>query len=546
MIQFPNLYFKKNRDSLGCPYDFYPELGKYFSKSFTAFKILSDIKYLSFLVFLFASTIGTAKEAYYFEYSPLVTEAYEKIIALKLDEGRAMIDSIKLVEPNNLSVYHIENYIDFFTIFINEEIDEFEQLEKNKNSRLQMIQQGPQDSPYYLFSQAEIQLQWAISRLKFEEYFQAFTEVNRAYKQLEKNIAQFPSFKGSLKSLGIIHAIVGTIPENYKWVLKLIGRFDGTIAQGKLELEEAIAFSRTSNFIFKQETIVSYAFLLLHLDNKSDLAWETISDANLDIEQSPLACFAIANIAMRTGRSAEALEVLKQKPSGDKYLPFYYLDLLHGYAMLYSLDPNADIYIEHYLNNYRGVNLIKDAYQKLAWHFLIHGNEIAYKNNMRLCQIRGNTLIDSDKSAMKEAAKLITPNPTLLSARLLFDGGYYEEAKEMLMAKPVDGYREERNRLEYAYRLGRINHALKDLPEAISNYNYSIAFGRNAPYFYACNAALQCGIIYEKLEDYKEAKRYFDLCLKMDPEDYKTSLHQKAQAGLNRLADKRAVRDGRL
>lgn len=501
----------------------------------------TSVKHFILLFCLLASIRATAHEAYYFEYSPLVTEAYERIISLKLEEGRAMIDSIKIAEPNNLSVYHIENYLDFFTIFINEEIEEFEKLEQNKNIRLQKIRQGPQDSPLYLFSQAEIQLQWAISRLKFEEYFQAFTEVNRAYKQLEKNLEQFPSFKGSLKSLGIIHAIVGTIPDNYKWGLKLIGRLDGTIAQGKLELEEAIAYSRATHFIFEKETIVSYAFLLLHLDNKSDLAWQTITEAELDIEQSPLACFAIANIAMRIGRSDEALKVLKQKPSGAEYLPFYYLDLLQGYAMLYALDPNADIYIEKYLNNYRGVNLIKDAYQKLAWHFLVHGNEIAYKNNMRLCQIRGNTLIDSDKSAMKEAAKSITPNPTLLSARLLFDGGYYNQAKKMLEAKPVNEYENEKNRLEYAYRLGRIHHALKDIPEAINNYNYSIAFGINAPYFYACNAALQCGLIYEKLEDYKEAKRYFDLCTRMNPEDYKTSLHQKAKAGMNRVSDKRAV-----
>jgi len=482
---------------------------------------------------------ASAKGALYFEYSPLVTEAYEKITSLKLDEGRVLVDSIKKVEPNNLSVYHIENYLDFFRIFINEEANEFERLEENKNKRLRMIRQGPQDSPYYLFCQAEIQLQWAITRLKFEEYFQAFTEVNRSYKQLENNLKLFPSFKGSLKSLGIIHAIVGTIPDNYKWGLKLIGRLDGTIAQGKLELEEAIAYSQDHNFIFEKETIVSYAFLLLHLDNQSDLAWQTIRDAGLDINGSPLACFATANIAMRTGRSTEALEILRQRPRGPEYLPFYYLDLLQGYAMLYTLDSGADEYIESYLNNYRGVNLIKDAYQKLAWHFLVQGNPIAYKNNMRLCQIRGNTLVDSDKSAMKEANKEIIPNPTLLSARLLFDGGNYELAKEMLEAKSVDQYPDEKNRLEYAYRLGRINHAIKNIPEAINNYNYSIAFGINSPYFYACNAALQCGLIYEDLKDYQEAKRYFELCINMDPEDYRTSLHQKAKAGMNRLEDKR-------
>ena len=113
-------------------------------------------------------------------------------------------------------------------------------------------------------------------------------------------------------------------------------------------------------------------------------------------------------------------------------------------------------------------------------------------------------------------------------------------------AKQVDEFTEEKDRLECAYRLGRINHALMDIPEAIYYYNYSIAFGINAPYFYACNAALQCGLIYEKQQDYKEAGRYFELCIKMYPEEYRTSLHQKAKAGLNRIADKREMLEGRL
>jgi len=482
--------------------------------------------------------ISQTKAQYYFEYSPLTKEAYEKINSLRLIEGQVLIDSIKRSEPNNLCVYHIENYIDFFRVFINEEKEEFKRLEKNKGIRLDMIRKGPKDSPYYFFCQAEIQLQWALARLKFEEYLTAFTEVSKSYRQLKNNAKQFPNFKGNLKSLGIIHAIVGTVPDNYKWGLKLLGRLDGTIAQGKSELEEVLAYSMRNDFIFEQETKVSYAFLLLHLDNKSDLAWQTINQADLDPSTNPLACFAMSNIAMRTGRSEEALKILANRPIGDVYLPFYYLDLLHGYSLLYKLDPAADTFIESYLNNYRGVNLIKDAYQKLAWYYLINGNTIAYQNNMRLCEVRGNTLIDSDKNAMKEASKIDIPNPTLLSARLLFDGGYYQKAKDMLLGTPVNTYEDKRDRLEYAYRLGRINHALYIMPEAINNYNYTIAFGINAPYFFACNAALQCGIIYEDMGEYKEAKRYFELCESMTPEDYKTSLHQKAKAGLNRLKEK--------
>jgi len=267
-----------------------------------------------FLLFI----CGKAKCEYHFTYSPLIKQAYQKITSLQLDEGRMLIDSVKRTEPTNLSVYHIENYLDFFTIFINEEVEQFEKLEPNKNIRLEKIKQGPKDSPYFLFCQAEIQLQWALTRLKFEEYFQAFSEVNKAYKQLELNIKKHPNFKGTLKSLGVIHAIVGTVPDNYKWGLKLLGRLDGTIAQGKQELEEVLAYCRQNDFIFEQETKVSYAFLLLHLDNKSDLPWDVINQADLEPAKNPLACFALANIAMRTGRSNEALSILQKRPRGEE------------------------------------------------------------------------------------------------------------------------------------------------------------------------------------------------------------------------------------
>ena len=50
-------------------------------------------------------------------------------------------------------------------------------------------------------------------KLKFEEYFTAFNEVSKAYKLLTENQYRHPSFVANKKSLGILHAIIGTIPD---------------------------------------------------------------------------------------------------------------------------------------------------------------------------------------------------------------------------------------------------------------------------------------------------------------------------------------------
>ena len=53
--------------------------------------------------------------------------------------------------------------------------------------------------------------------------------------------------------------------------------------------------------------------------------------------------------------------------------------------------------------------------------------------------------------------------------------------------------------------------------------------------FFACNSALQLGLISENQEYYEDAMKYFDVCLKMKPSIYRSQLHNKAKAGLNRI-----------
>ncbi len=471
----------------------------------------------------------------YFEFTNLATDAYEKAISLRFDEAKIAISKLKTAEPKNIIAYHIENYIDFFTVFINEEKDEFEKLEANKDKRLAKIRQGPKSSPYYLFSQAEIKLQWALVRLKFEEYFTAFNEVSQAYKLLQKNTELFPDFVANKKSLGILHAIIGTIPSNYKWGVRLLSGMNGTIEQGKQEVKEVLEYSESNNFIFEKETVVIYAFLIHYLSNESAKAWKVISNHDLKPKENPLACFALVNLAIRTGHNDEAISLLENRPKSPNFHSFHYLDLMLGFSKLYRLDEDADDYIKSYLINFKGQNYIKEAYQKLAWHELIRGNMDGYKKNMALCISEGKSIVDNDRQALRNAKSNFVPHPTLLKARLLFDGGYYKRAENLLKEHPLENFDTEEQQIEYVYRMARIEHRLGNVQMAKDFYNQTILMGNESPLFYACNAALQMGIIYEKSGLLIHSKYYFNYCLKIMPEEYKNGLHQQARAGLIRL-----------
>ncbi len=470
-----------------------------------------------------------------FEFSPKAKEAYENVINLRFDDAQRLIYQIKYEDPDNLIVYYIENYIDFFSVFINENKQEFKRLVKNKDYRLKQLKKGDPSSPYYLYTQAEIRLQWALARLKFEEYFAAFNEVKTAYKQLKRNDKKFPNFVANKKSLGILHAIVGTVPDNYKWGVKLLGGMSGTIEQGRNEIEVVINYSKNNDFVFEEETLVMYAFLLLHLKNQDEEAWTLIHSGKLNPEKNPLACFVLANVAMRTGKNDEAIQMLENRPTDPAHMPFPYLDYMLGVAKLSRLDSDADRYLKKYIREFRGINYIKQAYQKVAWHHLLNGNIAGYKENIAKCKTKGKSVIDGDKNAKKEAEKGQIPNPDLLKARILFDGGYYQRGYDLLKQKSDSDFTKKQFKLEYSYRLGRIAHKMDRLDEAIAYYQKTIDNGRDESWFYACNSALQIGHIYEDLGRKPQAKSFYRTCLKIKPDEYKNSLHHKAKAGLNRL-----------
>ena len=90
------------------------------------------------------------------------------------------------------------------------------------------------------------------------------------------------------------------------------------------------------------------------------------------------------------------------------------------------------------------------------------------------------------------------------------------------------------HRLEYLYRKGRILQAQETYAEALHYLMLTITTGQYEKFYFACSAALQCGVIHESMGAVETARKYYLMCLDITPETYSSSLHQKARIGLNR------------
>jgi tetratricopeptide (TPR) repeat protein len=470
----------------------------------------------------------------YFDFNARCLDAYQKTTSLRFLEAGAALDKIKLEEPDNLIPLFIENYLECLYIFAEDDEALYARYVKGMDKRLSIISKGDRASPYYLYCQAEIRLQWALLRGRFGAYLSSLSDIKQGYALLEQNLREHPDFVANKKSLGAIHCLVGNVPKEYKWAVRAVGGMSGSIEQGLSELDEVLDFAhKNPDFPFGTEALVASCFLRMHINNQNEAVWKTFKNSGIDHRTNPLAAYAMANLAIKMGRSDEAIRLLEEMPTNPPYHYLHYRNYLLGLAKLYRMDSDAQQPLFDFVNNFKGTNAVKEAYQKLAWHFFIQGDEKNYWNYLYHAKVKGTDKSDPDKAALREANSGETPHITLLKARVLFDGGYYQRA--YLLLKNGGDYAQNRYRLEHNYRMGRIAHKMGNTEEAIQRYKQAIEQGADDPWQFACNAALQLGLIFEEKRDWKNAKTAFNQCLKIEPAEYAASFHAKAKAGLNRI-----------
>jgi tetratricopeptide (TPR) repeat protein len=486
-----------------------------------------------FIVF-FSLIINILHAQGYYDMSALARSSYDKTLALRFDDAHVVNAQMRQQEPQNLMVNYIENLEDCLRVFISEERWAYDNLTPKVEKRLRLLRGGKSDSPYHLFTQAQSKLFMAMNAAKFGDYLAAINAASDAFAKLEVNQKKFPSFMPNKMSLGVCHAVVGTVPDKYKWGVKMISGIHGTTQQGQAEIEEVITFARHNDYPFEQEALVVYGFLVLHIGNDNDRAWQIVSSSKLKPKENSLAAFVLANVAARTGRNDKAIEILQNRPVSKDYFPFLYLEYMLGCAKMYRGDADAEVHIRRFGENFKGRNYLKEAYQRLAWLDLLRGSWKDYQVNISVCKTAGRADVGGDKNALKEAKSGVAPNNDLLRARLYFDGGYYAKAYQFLSTKE-ENFQKEADKLEFYYRMGRILQLQKRTQEAISYFDQTVQKGMNSPTYYPCNAALQLGILYTELGQKAKAKQSFNVCLSLNPDDHADALHAKAKAGLQKL-----------
>lgn len=494
---------------------------------------LFNIASILILSLLFSSLTYADEGSGYFEMTTRLKTAYNLTIDFRLDEAQKLINDEKRQYPENLMSYFIEDYHDLIKIFVSQDKATFNELEKNKNYRLNKLENGDKSSPYYLYTLAEVRLHWSLNRSLFGEHVTAIREVKKSYKMLVENQEKFPDFKANLKGIGLLKTIFGSVPDNYQWAANMLG-LKGTTEDGIRDIRQLLAYAKNNEFLFEKETVLLYSYMLLQMGNEKDLAWELISNPKYNPRRSTSIVLIQTIVGIYTGHCQEAITVLQNRPTDKRYYPVPQLEFFLAKAKTLRGDSDAKTHLLNYLKNPQGQHFIKATYQYLAWNELIKGNESGYKTYAALGISKGARFTYDDDKAHNELSGDM-PNATLLKVRMLYDGGFYKKAKTMTASLSEADFLNKTDQRELIYRKGRIEQALKSHTLAITYFNQVIESDSNKSTYEGASAAMQIALIYEKQRKFSKAKEYYEICLSFNPDRYKFTLQQQAKAGLDRV-----------
>ncbi|MEZ0607645.1 hypothetical protein ACAW74_03965 [Fibrella sp. WM1] len=480
-------------------------------------------------LFLLSFTV----QAQDFVWTPNLQQAFSELTRGRVQPARQLL-AAEPERPNGIRIF-LEDYADMVTLLASDDDRLFAQLAPHEATRLDQLDELDDGSPYQRMLLAEVRLHWAFVKLKFGKEVAASWQVIKAYKLLAENQRRFPAFLPTYKSLGLLRVMIGSVPDSYTWVARLLG-LRGDIQQGMADLQRA-----QQDPTFRTEARLAELLIrayVLRFTAADETALRRFVDESPD---NLLVRFFAATTAMKNAQSEQALIWLSTRPVGGAYVSLPVIENLLGDIYLQKGQyPAALTHYQRFLTAYHGQNFVKDThYKRFLCHWL-SGDDALARTELPRVLSTGRTTVEADKAAQKMAETYLKTYPNarqraLMQARLASDGGFLEQALAVLKPYTEASFQTVTERAEYQYRLGRIVQKQNNLPAAIAAFERAIALSQPDQLSFGATAALQLGYVYQQLHNVPNARQAFELALSYKRHEYKNSVDNKARAALNSI-----------
>ncbi|QKG56256.1 DUF3808 domain-containing protein [Hymenobacter sp. BRD128] len=463
--------------------------------------------------------------------SPTARRAYTELLKLKAGTCRQLLASEPANAPGTLLV---ADCADFLELLISLDISRYDATVAAQDARLATLDKAPAGA-LRDYARAEIRLHQAAAQLAFHHEVRGAWNLRQAMLLTQAVAQRYPGFLPARKTLGLCQFGIGSLPEGYHWLLRLLG-LRGSIDEGLANLSLAAGQPHD----FQAESQIILALVRESYYKKGD---ESLALAGRLAREQPdnlLYNYLVVSLNKRQHHGEEALAAYRARPTGPAYLPLAFLHHLAADLLLYKGDYAPSIAEnQQFLREFRGDYYRKDAAFKLYLAAWLGGDPAATTERYRQqINLAGPLTIEEDIYAQRFYHDAQLLNPSLTRARLLTDGGYYTQAMGILQKFRATPATPVRDQLEAPYRRARVWQGLARPDSARADYlrtlRLSAALG-DPPYYFAPQAALQLGYLALAAGQRAAAKNYFERATTYQKHEYKNSTDQKAKVALRGL-----------
>jgi len=455
-------------------------------------------------------------------FDPKARLAYQELFRLQL------LSASKLIEENTPISDPVWAYLNHLHLTLNVLITENEaqtkQLYNEHKALLKTVSSLPSNSPWRGFFENEMKIHLAFVKLKNGESFSGGNQLRSAYSGVKKNQGNYPQFWPHYKSFGILQILLSTVPEQFQWILKLLG-MDASAEEGIRNLKEKAVNSE----LFREESETMYSLIQIFLLEEFKLGEEVLFQKYQKDKNNVLLAYLLSTSYLRNNESAKAERILNEvKP------PFKFTFLIYQQANIELQKGNykqAETLFLKFLSEREGDNYLKDSWYKLFLAAYLSDQNQKADIYLARAKQEGTTNVEPDKNAEKELAEG-SVNKILMKSRLATDGGFYDIALQTLANSKPSDFPSKKDQIEKQYRQARISDLKGENEMALEKYRKVIGESGSETWYFAPNAALMAGNILRDKKQYESAKGMYEKALSYKSHAYKNSIDTKAKAGL--------------
>jgi hypothetical protein len=463
--------------------------------------------------------------------SPTARRAYGELLKLKVSTSRQLLATEPAGAPGTLLVAECA---DFVELLISQDAGRYEATLASLDARLDALEKAPA-SALRDYARAEMRLHQATAQLAFHHEVRGAWNLRQAVQLMQAVVQRYPGFVPARKTLGVCQFGIGSLPEGYHWLLRLLG-LRGSVEEGLANLKRAAAQPHD----FQPESQLLLALVRESYYKRGDESLAVASRLAHEQPDNLLFSYLVISLSKRQHHGEEALAAYRARPTGPAYLPIAFLHHLVADLLLYRGDyASSTAENQQFLREFKGEYYRKDTAFKLYLAAWLGGAPAATTERYRQ-QINqaGPLTIEEDIYAQRFYHDSQLLNPLLTRTRLLTDGGYYTQALNTLQQFRITPTTPVRDRLEAPYRRARVWQGLAHPDSAQADYlrtlRLSAALGE-PPYYFAPQAALQLGYLAQAAGQRTAAKSYFERAMAYPKHEYKNSTDQKAKVALRGL-----------